>query len=418
MKSLRRNFRRWWQIPRRAGDPHRDRRVTFLELFHDLVYVVLIAQLARALSENVNLAGFGSFLFLFVIVWWAWINGTLYHDLHGQNDVRTRVFTFLQMFTVAAMAVFVHNALGEGSVGFALSYAAFLFILTYMWWRTGVHDPDHRPLSQPYSLIFLISALLFAFSVFVTTPLRFYLWAFSLLLCVLLPLILIVLSRRNPQAQAQFAIVSSPSPALIERFGLFTIIVLGELIVSVVQGVIELHNLNWLVGGTAVLGMLIAIGVWWLYFDFVSHRLPAPKRATTFGRLYLHLPMTAGIAAAGAGVLNVIAHTGEYLPIGVRWLLVGSIAVSLISIAFMMRTIQISKEHQRIYRVGGMATLLSGIIILLLGFSSLGTIPLLIIMILLMLTPVFYGVKALIRIPGAGEIDDWSNLHDVKMKQR
>jgi low temperature requirement protein LtrA len=398
MNSLRSNFRRWWQIPRRAGDPHTDRRVTFLELFYDLVYVVLISQLAHALSQNVSLASIGSYVFLFVIVWWAWGNGTMYHDLHGQNDLRTRIFTFLQMFTVSAMAVFVHNALGEGSVGFALSYAAFLLILTYMWWRTGVHDPDHRALSQPYSLVFLITALAFASSVFVAIPIRFYLWVFSLLLSVLLPLILPVIVRRNPQAQAQLAITSSFSPALVERFGLFTIIVLGELIVSVVQGLIELHHLNWLVGGTAVLGMMIAIGVWWIYFDFISHRLPVTKQGMSYIWLYLHLPMTMAIAAAGAGILNVVAHTGDILPIEVRWLLVGSITIALVTIAFLMRTIQISKEHQRIYRMGGIFTLISGIIILLLGFTSLGTIPLLIIIILLMLIPVFYGLKALIRV--------------------
>ena len=61
MKSLRKNFRRWWQIPRRAGDPHQDHRVTFLELFYDLVYVVLIAQLSHALSVNISFSGIGSF---------------------------------------------------------------------------------------------------------------------------------------------------------------------------------------------------------------------------------------------------------------------------------------------------------------------------------------------------------------------
>jgi len=56
-----------------------------------------------------------------------------YHELHGNNDIRTRFFTFLQMFIVVAMIVFAHNALEEGSVGFALSYAAFQLVLTYLW---------------------------------------------------------------------------------------------------------------------------------------------------------------------------------------------------------------------------------------------------------------------------------------------
>ena len=102
MNEIRRTFRHWWQVPRRASDRAEDRTVSFLELFYDLVYVVLIAQIAHALAAHVDLAGFGQFVFLFIIVWWAWLNGTLYHDLHGNNDIRTRVFTFLQMFGVAS----------------------------------------------------------------------------------------------------------------------------------------------------------------------------------------------------------------------------------------------------------------------------------------------------------------------------
>ena len=50
-------FRKWWQVPRRAGEPHRDRRVSFLELFYDLVYVVLISQLAHSFSQDISLIG-------------------------------------------------------------------------------------------------------------------------------------------------------------------------------------------------------------------------------------------------------------------------------------------------------------------------------------------------------------------------
>ena len=93
MTELRRTFRQWWQIPRRVSDRPEERTISFLELFYDLVYVVLIAQIAHSLAGHVDLAGFGQFVFLFVLVWWAWLNGALYHDLHGNNDIRTRVFT-------------------------------------------------------------------------------------------------------------------------------------------------------------------------------------------------------------------------------------------------------------------------------------------------------------------------------------
>lgn len=94
-------------------DREEERSVTFLELFYDLVYVAIIAELAHTLATDVTLAAVAGFAFLFVIVWWAWFNGITYHDLHGNNDIRARVFTFLQMLTVAAMAVFAHNALAD-----------------------------------------------------------------------------------------------------------------------------------------------------------------------------------------------------------------------------------------------------------------------------------------------------------------
>ena len=67
-----RRFRDWWQPPRKAGTGLEHRQVTFLELFYDLVYVVIIAQLSHALAEHISWVGLAGFAFLFVIVWWAW----------------------------------------------------------------------------------------------------------------------------------------------------------------------------------------------------------------------------------------------------------------------------------------------------------------------------------------------------------
>ena len=61
------------------------------------------------------------------------------------------------------------------------------------------------------------------------------------------------------------------------------------------------HHLDWRAGWTAALGMLIAIEVWWIYFDFVSHQMPIKKRWAFFGWFYLHLPMTMSIIVIGAG---------------------------------------------------------------------------------------------------------------------
>lgn len=405
MNILKRRFRSWWQVPRRAGDRIEHRQVTFLELFYDLVYVALVAELSHSLSSHVGWAGLGGFAFLFVIVWWAWLNGSLYHDTHGNNDIRTRVFTFLQMITVVAMAVFAHDALGESSVGFALSYAAFQLILTYMWWRTGVYDPDHRPLSTPYSGTFLFATLLFIGSVFVMAPVRFYLWGAALILMLIMPTYL-RMRRNSPEVQAQLDLSTNVSASLVERFGLFTIIVLGEVIIGVVTGVTEHHDPNWLVGGTAFLGILIAIGLWWIYFDLISHHPPQRNFKIAIKWYYMHLPLTIGIVAVGASVLNVVEHAGAHLPDEVRWLLLASTALTLVTTALLSRTTQILPGHQRVHDIGRRGLFISALLIIALGFIPFGTIPLLSIIVLLLLLPVFFGIRVWVETVGTDDIMD------------
>lgn len=396
-------FRQWWQPPRATNYQPEERRVSFLELFYDLVYVAIIAQLSHMLAEHVSVTGILSFAFLFMIVWWAWCNGTMYHDYHGNNDIRTRIFTFLQMFTVVAMAIFAHNAMGEGSVGFALAYAAFHLILTWLWWRTGIYIPSHRSQSQPYSLVFLFTSLLFIGSIFVPVPWRFLLWGFALLLDLVLPLFTFTQVFAAGAEQRDSTHILSPSA--IERFGLFTIIVLGEVIVGVVSGVSGHPHLHLLVGGTALLGLVIAIGIWWLYFDFISGRLPLARLTTSLWWVYLHFPVAMGITAVGASMLNVVENAGESLSNDVRWLLVGAIAVVLVSIALIMQILDIPQSSRSLYKTGSILTLLAGTLILILGLTSIGTIPLLLVLLLLLLAPIFYGLLVWIQVLGAREIE-------------
>ncbi len=101
-------FRRYfWMPPRAHGDAIEDRSVSFLELFDDLVYVVVIARVAHTLAGHVSWRGAAAFAVVFGLIWIAWVNGTMYHDLHGRQDGRTRTFVFVQMALLALLAVFV-----------------------------------------------------------------------------------------------------------------------------------------------------------------------------------------------------------------------------------------------------------------------------------------------------------------------
>ncbi|PSR15037.1 low temperature requirement protein A, partial [filamentous cyanobacterium CCP3] len=250
-----------WQPPtlRQDNAEDGDRRATWLELFYDLVFVATISQLSHYLSEHLSWAGVLGFGLFFVPIWWCWVGATFYATRFDADGVFDRLFAFVEMVIVAAMAVHVHHGLGGGDVGFALCYAAFRGLLVLQYQIAGYYNPTTKGLVSRYSLGFGLSVLLWLGSVFVPTPWRYLLWMAGLLIDLGTPL---TAGRLVVQVPPSFTHVP-------ERVGLFTIIVLGEAVVGVVRG---LGNLDWTLAAemTAVLGLAIAFCLWWLYFDSVD----------------------------------------------------------------------------------------------------------------------------------------------------
>jgi low temperature requirement protein LtrA len=381
-------LRRLWQPPARYADRPTDRRISFLELFFDLVFVVVISQLALRLATHPSWSGVGWFAFLFYAVWSSWSNGTLYHELHGTDDVSARVFTFGQMLTVAVMAAFAADVPGRGAEGFALAYAANIGSLVILWFRTGLHDPTHRAGSFPYSLAYLLSGILFVVSVTVDGPVRYRLWAVALVAQV--AGLLIAFRRWTPPETQSGDAVLPTTPSLIERIGLFVIIVLGEVIVGAVHGMADVAYRQE--GGIVIglLGVLVAIGLWWIYFDLVSHHVPISRRTQLW--FHLHLPLVIAMAAGGAGVLNTIEHAADEPPDAVRWLLVGSLAVAMLSVAAITATLEVRRAYLQIYRPADVALVASATLTLGVGLTDWGAKASLTAMVVLLLAPVVTGL--------------------------
>lgn len=290
---------RWWQVPRLHGEEEQEteRRVSWLELFYDLVFVVVIAEVAHYLSGHLSLEGIAGYLLLFAAVWWAWIGGTFYNERFETQDISYRLITFCQMVPVAAMAIFAYNGLGTTSVQFILSYVAVRIVIVCMWVRAGWHVPRFRPVSRRYTIGFSTSIALLLISTQITPPLRFMLWAVALLLDLFTPAFTATYQTQLPRFSTS---------KLPERFGLFVLIVLGEAIVGVISGVAAKEDLTLVTGIALALGMALAFGLWWIYFDFIARR---PFRAGfwwSVGWNYGHLPLVMSIAAIGAGLITLL----------------------------------------------------------------------------------------------------------------
>ncbi len=356
----------WLQPPRlRIGEESEQehRHATWLELFYDLVFVVAVSQVAHNLYADVTISGFVSFIFLFIPIWWAWIGTTFYANRFDSDDIGHRLLMGVQMLAIAALAVNVHHGLGETSAGFALAYAAGRAVLVIEYLRVAKHIPLARELATRYGKGFAIAASLWLVSVFVPIPMRFILWSLGLLVDFATPL-------TTPKS-LQLGLLPHPEH-LPERFGLFTIIVLGEAIIAVVDGVSE-QQWDTRSAISAVLGFSIAFSLWWIYFENVSGS--ALRSAGSVGRieiyqvwLYGHLPLVIGLSATGVGVEHIIAsEASNALSTPNRWLLCGGVALCLLSLGLLHRTGIIFRCKVRSkYRFGAAALL---IILAMVGIS-------------------------------------------------
>ena len=348
-----------WKPPRlRIGaGAEGERHATWLELFYDLLFAAVVAQLTFELSQD--LSGFGvlTFVALCVPVWWAWVGQSFYATRFDTDDLGHRLFIIAQMFAVAAMAVNVHAGLGRGSAGFALSYAAVRFLLVGEYLGAHVFVPDARALTRRYGLGFGLAAAIWLVSAWVPAPARFYLWGLGLLIDFATPL-------SAGKLHAQLAPHATHLP---ERFALFILIVLGEAIAGVVMG-LTTHPWSAQSGLTAALGLSIAFSLWWVYFDNIDGAAIRAARAQGRiwlyqGWLYVHLPLVMGLAASAVGVEYAVASPQDLvLPPGERWLVCGATALVLLSIGCIQLFIDASRgEIQKTrlaFRFGGAAAAL------------------------------------------------------------
>jgi low temperature requirement protein LtrA len=323
-------MKNWWQPPqlRLEDDSEAERRATWLELFYDLVFVVAIAQLAHKLNEDVSLLGFFGFVALFIPVWWSWVGAAFYANRFDTDDISHRLLTALQMLAVAALAINVHHGLDESSAGFALSYAAVRTVLVVEYLRAGKHVAAARSLTKRYARGFGIAAAIWLLSAFVPIPVRFGFWVVGLIVDFATP---IFAGRLHSQLAPHAA-------HLPERFGLFTLIVLGESIVAVVNSVAE-REWNLQSAIAAAFGFSIAFSFWWLYFDNLDASAIGAARTTDRVNiyqlwLYAHLPLVIGLTATGVGIEQMILSKSNIsLSSAEHWLLYGAAILCFLALS-------------------------------------------------------------------------------------
>ena len=318
------SLRERWQRPprlRTVGAEDEERHATWLELFFDLVFVICIAEVVHTLEDDRTLGGFLGTAGLFVPIWWAWVGYTVYADRFDTDDLLHRVLVLAGMLAVIAMALSVHDALHGGSARFALTYVAVRTVVLLLNARARRHAAPARPLLNLYLAAFTASAALWLVSVLVPEPYRYLLWAVGTTIELSAPW----LGRR------QIAQAPIHASHMTERYGLFTLIVLGESVISVAQGA---AGVDWEPGTLAVAltGFLVVACLWWIYFEYISG---LANRSVLQGLCfnYAHLPLLAGLVSVALGIeLAVVESAAHELERATAMALGGGTALYLLAL--------------------------------------------------------------------------------------
>jgi len=298
-----------------------EKRVAPLELFFDLVFVFAITQVTALMSEDPTWTGLGRGMLVLSVLWWAWAAYAWLTNYIAAEEDKERLLMLAVMgaFLIAALAA--PEAFGDHALLFAVAYAAARWLHIFIFAEAN-DDVDAGEAIRRLARTALPAPLLLILAAFLDDPARWILWVIALTIDFGGTYVFGIRGFRV--SPGHFA----------ERFSLIVIIAIGESIVAIGTGLGGELDAGTIVA--ALVGLVLAFGIWWAYFDVVAivaerrFREAVGMRQLHIARdsySYLHLPMIAGIVLIALGLKKTLAHVDDPLDTVPAVALFGGIAL-------------------------------------------------------------------------------------------
>jgi len=292
--------------PRSPSEAHRVS--TPLELFFDLVFVVAVNFAASALhhdiSENHIRHGILSFLPIFFAIWLAWLNFTWFASAYDVDDIPYRIMVLIQMTGALVLAAGIPRAFSEQDFRICIAgYVIMRLALVGQWLRVARSDLERRSTALRYAIGITLVQIGWVWFGFVRDS---FSWPVLIVLAILELIVPIWAERSAPTTWHPHHI--------IERYGLFTIIVLGEAVLSAslaIQAVVDTRTFDGERAAIAVGAIASLYMMWWVYFDYNAPDILTRLRKT-FVWGYGHALLWGAIAATGAGIAVCIDYATDH----------------------------------------------------------------------------------------------------------
>jgi low temperature requirement protein LtrA len=324
------------RAPRITAVLRTEGRVTPLELFFDLVFVLALTQCTALMADKPTWEGLAQGILVLGVLWWSWVGYAWLTSVVDPEEGVVRFAMFAAMGALLVVALCVPEAFDDLALLFAAAYAVVRYGQIVLFLVASRDEPALRKSVWGLSVSTGIGVALLVAASFLDGVAQGALWALALLLDMGGPYLFGAEGWKL--VPGHFA----------ERHGLIVIIALGESIVAI--GVGAEAGVDAGVVTAAVLGIAIAAALWWLYFDIVA--LVAERRLTNaaVGReqnevardsfSYLHFPMVAGIVLLALGLKKTLEHVDDPLELVPAVAMLGGTAVYLLAhVAFRWRNV-------------------------------------------------------------------------------
>lgn len=375
-------FRLRTMLPRDPAQPHRT--ASTLELFFDLVFVVAVsiasAQLHHALSHGDFLHGITSYAMLFFAIWWAWMNFTWFATSFDTDDWLYRVTTFVQMGGVLVFAAGIPRAFDEGDfVVCVLGYIVMRVAMVAQWLRASRSAGPLRAATRRYALGIAAVQVLWVLFLFIPAgPLQIVAFVVFVLVEIGVP-VFAEYRRQTPWHPHH----------ITERYGLFTLIVLGESLLASANAIIDALDKVEALGpliAISVLTLVVTASLWWIYFWPPHHRaISSFRNSLRYG--YTHYFVFAAAAAFSAGIeveIDVLTHESHISNVQASFTVTIPIAVFLIGIWWIAIRGNADRVVNTVIPIGALLVLLDALLPIPVTLSAL---ILVIVVVVLVLRP-------------------------------
>ena len=297
------------KAPKSIASPE-DQKVTFVELFFDLVFVFSVTQIVKLLHDGFDWIAVGQAILVFWLVWWAWSQFTWTLNAADTTNPIVQISVLAATGIAFFIAVAVPQAFGEGSFWFAATYVVVRVIGLTLYYLLAMENPALKAPLRTWVVTSSGGLIAVLIGGYVGGSAQYWLWG----LAILLDLIAASVSTQSQEWNlypAHFA----------ERHGLFVIIALGETLIVGASGFSDTELTNELLV-VAILVVAITCGLWWTYFPRAMpalERALASSRGTDQSRIardsysFVHFLMLVGVVAYAAAIEEAIAHASSIL---------------------------------------------------------------------------------------------------------